>query len=125
MRLFSKYKLRIDLPKGMSSRIDDNKIRFIGTSNNLIELAHEIRKLNLMENGDFIKLDKVDLRVSDEITNFINDKKLIEMPRQALNIFASKILEVVDGYEDSPFDFNDCGYLSPRLDFDIGVELID
>ncbi len=125
MGLFSKYKLKIDLPKGMSSRIADDKIRFIGTTNSLTYLAHEIRKLNLLENGDLIKLDKVDLKVSDEITNFTNDKKMIEMPRQAWNIFASKILEVVDGYEDSPFDFNDCGYLSPRLDFDIGVELID
>ena len=125
MGLFSKYKLKIDLPKGMSSRIADDKIRFIGTTNSLTYLAHEIRKLNLLENGDLIKLDKVDLRVSDEITNFNYDKKMIEMPRQAWNIFASKILEVVDGYEDSPFDFNDCGYLSPRQDFDIGVELID
>jgi len=60
-----------------------------------------------MENRDLIKLDKVDLRVSEEITNFINYKKMIEIPQQAWNIFSSKILEVVDGYEDSPFDFND------------------
>lgn len=125
MGLYSKYKFKIDLPNGMSSRIEDDKIRFIGTSNNLIDLAHEIRKLNLMENGDLIKLGEVDLRVSDEITNFIKGKKMIEMPRHAWNIFASKILEVVNGYEDSPFDFNDCGYLSPRLNFDIGIELTD
>lgn len=75
MGLFSKYKLKIDLPKGMSSRIVDDTIRFIGTTSSLTYLAHEIRKLNLLENGDLIKLDKVDLRVSDEITNFTIDKK--------------------------------------------------
>lgn len=125
MRLFSKYRLRIDLPKGMMSHIEDDKVRFIGTTNNLTELAKELRRLSEFENGDLIKLDRFDLKVSEEKTTYIGDKKTIEMPTQAWNIFASKIIEVVNGYEESPFFFNDCGYLYPRLDFDIGVELIE
>jgi len=37
---------------------------------------------------------------------------------------ASKFIEVATGWEESPLDFNDCGYLYPRLDTDLGVELV-
>jgi hypothetical protein len=37
---------------------------------------------------------------------------------------ASKFIEVATGWEESPLDFNDCGYLNPRLDTGLGVELV-
>jgi hypothetical protein len=45
------------------------------------------------------------------------------MAAHAWNIAASKFIEVATGREKSPFDFGDCGYLRPRPDVDIGVEL--
>jgi hypothetical protein len=45
------------------------------------------------------------------------------MTAHAWSIAASKFIEVATGREKSPFDFGDCGYLRPRPDVDIGVEL--
>jgi hypothetical protein len=50
--------------------------------------------------------------------------RVIAMPQRAWSVCASKFTEVATGREQSPFDFNDCGYLMPQLQQDIGVELI-
>jgi hypothetical protein len=52
------------------------------------------------------------------------DEHRIALPADAWNIMASKFMEVAYGLEDSPFDFNDCGYLTPRLKRDLGIEMI-
>lgn len=109
----------------MKSCLETDKVLFIGNSKNLIELAKSIRGISQFSVGDVVCLDNIILRVSDEITHFMHEKNTIEMPNHAWSIFASKILEVVDGIEDSPFYFNNCGYLYPRLTFDIGIELKD
>jgi hypothetical protein len=48
----------------------------------------------------------------------------IALPPNAWNILASKFAEVATGWEESPFDFGDCGYLHPRPEPDLGVELV-
>lgn len=78
-----------------------------------------------MKNRTLVQLDKVELKVSDEITLRYNDANYIEMPQQAWGILASKFQDVVEGFEENPFDFNDCGYLYPKLSFDIGIEIVD
>ena len=67
------------------------------------------------------QLDDFELTVADRPSSF---NKRIAMPADAWNIMASKFIEVAIGWEESPLDFNDCGYLYPRLDTDLGVELV-
>lgn len=46
--LSSKYRLKIELPEGMMSHIEDDKVRFIGTANNLTEFAAELRRFKYL-----------------------------------------------------------------------------
>ena len=54
----------------------------------------------------------------------IPDPSVVVLPPDAWNIVASKFSDVVSGREDSPFYFGDCGYLSPRPEPDVGIELV-
>ena len=48
----------------------------------------------------------------------------VALPDHAWKILASKFTEVTEGWEESPFDFADCGYLYPKPDPDLGIELV-
>ena len=101
-----------------------NKVRFSGSKIGISNLAEEIRKVSKLKDGQMCKIDKLTFKVSKYITADQNKKYWIELPDQAWNILSSKINDVVEGLENNPFDFNDCGYTN-KIPYDIGVEIID
>ena len=116
--LMSKKKMRIEIPSGANLIRHDGGLRIRGTAAQIIEVSNQIRKLRELPIGCFAQLDVFELTVADRPSSF---NKRIAMPADAWNIMASKFIEVATGWEESPLDFNDCGYLYPRLDTDLGV----
>jgi hypothetical protein len=116
-----KKKMRIEIPSGANLMRHDGGLRIRGTAAQIIEVSNQIRKLRELPIGGFAQLDDFELTVADRPSSF---NKRIAMPADAWNIMASKFIEVATGWEESPLDFNDCGYLYPRLDTDLGVELV-
>ncbi len=124
MGFFRKYRLQIKVPNAITIVYFPDKVRFIGEAQDIALFAEKFRQLSKFNDGDLCKLDKLTLKVSNYITLDIHKEHWIELPPDAWNILASKFLDVVDGYEDNPFDFNDCGY-TDKLLFDIGIEVTD
>lgn len=73
--------------------------------------------------GSRVRMGMFEFRSSNEIP-LIPDPLVVVLPPDAWNILASKFAEVVSGREESPFYFAECGYLSPRPEPDIGIELV-
>jgi len=124
--LFSKHKitLRITLPRGI--RIDrlEDKITFIGTTEEISKFAQEIRKTASLRDGALASIDKYIFKVSGYRTDDSFRENWIELPGRGWGVMASKFLEVVEKYEENPFWFNSCGY-TDKLPLDIGVEVTD
>ena len=111
------------LPKDIEVIEFQDRLRFKGTANQIDQLALEIQQLSTLKNDQKVKLGDYSFVISD-IVPILPKRGIIQLPNHAWNIMASKFSEVANNWEDSPFDFNDCGYINPKLDFDIGVELI-
>lgn len=118
------YKLKIKLPNNIRAVYYDDKVRFIGPSDVLSNFAEEIRKVSKFKDGELCKLDKLTLKVSEYITTDQYNKFWIELPDHAWNIMASKFQDVIEGFDENPFDFNECGY-TDQIPFDIGIEVTD
>ena len=113
--------IKIDIPDGMEIIKSENGIRLKGTAQQIIDISEQIRPIKNLPPGGFALLDEYELVVSNQISRI---NKRISLPADAWNIMASKFIEVAIDFEQSPFDFSDCGYLYPKPAFDIGVELI-
>lgn len=124
MGFFKKYKFEIRVPTGVRLEWFANKLRFIGTKEDLFDFVGEFRKLGGLKNGDLVKLDQLTLKVSDFHTPEGRRENWVELPAAAWGILAGKFYDVWEGFEENPFDFNDCGY-TDRLPFDLGIEIID
>ena len=48
----------------------------------------------------------------------------IELPDHTWNIITSKFQGIAEGFNNDPFDSNECGY-TDRIPFDIGTEVSD
>lgn len=116
--------LEIKVPTSIEIVHMKNKVRFRGTKEDISKFSKEFYKLKELNNGQFSKLDRYTLKVSDFITSDRDRQNWIELPNHAWGIMGSKFNEVPYGFEDNPFDFNDCGY-TDKNPFDIGVEVID
>lgn len=119
-----KFDLEIKVPKSIEIVHMDDKVRFRGTKDDISKFANEFYRLTELSDGHICKLDKYTLKVSDYITPDREKENWIELPNHAWGIMGSKFNEVPYGYEDNPFDFNDCGY-TDKNPFDIGVEVTD
>ena len=125
MRLFGlTYNLKIKVPLGIDIDYHSDKVRFKGTKTDISNFAEELRKISKLKDGQLCKLDKLTLKVSNYITSDQNKEFWVELPDHAWNIMASKFQDVVEQFDDNPFDFNDCGYTN-RTPFDIGIEITD
>ena len=124
MKIFSKYKYEIKIPKGVKTEWFANKLRFIGSKNDLCDFLREFRKLKEFNDGSLVKLNSLTLKVSEYITEDRNKKHWIELPDHAWGIMSSKFYNVWEGYDENPFDFNNCGY-TDKNPFDIGIEITD
>lgn len=119
-----KFDLEIVVPANNEVVHLQDKVRFRGTKGDIAQFAKEFYRLRALNDGQLCKLDKYTLKVSDYITPDRKKENWIELPDHAWGIMASKFIEVPCGYEDNPFDFNDCGY-TDKNPFDIGVEVTD
>lgn len=114
---------RLNLPASVEVVQGPRGPRFRGPAPALRELAASLRTLRNSPLGLVCYVGSVELYV----TNDPKDPQCrgrIALPRKAWNILASKFTEVATGWEESPFDFGDCGYLYPRPETDLGVELV-
>ncbi|WP_228450720.1 hypothetical protein [Chryseolinea soli] len=124
--LFSanKITLRVTLPKGLNIEHSEEKVTFIGTTDEISAFAHEIRKIAKFKDGALVSVDRYIFKVSDYKTEDGFRNNWIELPGRGWGVMSSKFLEVVEGYEENPFWFNSCGY-TDKLPLDIGVEVTD
>ncbi len=114
---------KFNLPDGMDLIELDNKLRFKGTADQIDRLSSEILKIAELKKNQKYKLGKFIFSVSDTIpTDF--DLHHVRILADAWKIMSLKFREVANSWESSPFDFNDCGYLDPKLEFNLGVELV-
>ena len=120
------------LPDGVSMIEWSSGVRFRGDAQQLLALADELRKLERSTDGDSVRVLDWTFVVDDEPAALSIDKT-ISMPWHAWGIAASKFGEVATSFEDSPFDFSECGYIvridsegvtSPAPRPDLGVELV-
>ncbi len=125
MKLFkrNKYKFEIEIPEGIKEEWFANKVRFVGNKDKIYSFSREFKRMKELKDGDKVKLGKLTLKVSDYITDDRNKENHIELPNHAWGIMSSKFYDVWEGYDENPFDFNDCGY--DENPFDIGVEIED
>lgn len=111
------------LPKDIEVIELHDRLMFKGAANQIDQLAFEIQQLSTLKNDQKVILGDYSFVISD-IAPTLPKRGIIQLPNHAWNIMASKFSKVANNWEDSPFDFNDCGYIKPKLDFDIGVEPI-
>ena len=126
MNLFNRHKTKFEIviPNRIQQEWFANKVRFVGTKDELFPFIKEFRRLSELDNGDKVKLGKLTLKVSDYITEDRNKNNWIELPNHAWNIMSSKFYDTWEGFDDNPFDFNDCGY-TDKNPFDIGIRIVD
>jgi len=126
MKLFNqnKSKFNILIPKGIQQEWFDDKVRFIGSKSELFSFIEEFRRLTTLNNGDCVKLGKLTLKVSDHLTEDRDKQNWVELPTHAWNIMASKFYDVLEAFENNPFDFNECSY-TYKNPFDIGIQCKD
>ena len=115
----------INLPNSISIEYQDNKAKVTGDKNSIYNFISEIRKISKLDVGSLCKLDKLTLKVSDTITSDSEKPFWIEMPDHAWGIMASKFYDAWEGFDDNPLYFNDCAYLKPRNNYDLGIEMTD
>ena len=114
---------RIDLPESIHVVQGPVGPQLRGPALELRKLASSLRTLRDASNGFVCRVGSVKLYVTDD-RNDPHAVGRIALPREAWNILASKFIEVTAGLEETPFDFGDCGYLYPRPDPDLGIELV-
>lgn len=112
------------LPDGVEIVAGENGPVFRGRATALFPAITEFfRQLSHKTVGSRVRVGKFVLCSSDEIP-VIPDPLVVVLPPDAWGIVASKFAEVAGGWEESPFYFGDCGYLSPRPEPDVGIELV-
>lgn len=115
---------RFRLPEGVEIITGINGPVFRGPATALFPaITVFLRQLSHKPVGSRVRVGKFLLCSSNE-RPVIPDPLVVVLPPDAWNIVASKFAEVVDGWEESPFYFGDCGYLSPRPEPDVGIELV-
>jgi hypothetical protein len=87
------------------------------------ELAAGLRSLQNAPLGFVCRVGSVTLYVTNDPADVLSQGR-VSMPPDAWSVLASKVIEVTAGWEDSPFDFSECGFLAPPPTPDIGVELV-
>jgi len=97
--------------------------RFRGPALPLRALAESLRSLSIAPLGLVCHIGSIELYVTND-PHDSHAQGRIALPRDAWNILASKFVEVTAGWEESPFDFGDCGFLHPRPNPDLGIELV-
>ena len=112
------------LPEGVEIVSGENGPVFRGAATALFPAVTEfLRQLSHRPVGSRVRVGRFVLCSSNEIP-VIPDPLVVVLSPDAWNIVASKFAEVVGGWEESPFYFGDCGYLSPRPEPDVGIELV-
>lgn len=121
---WNRFDLEIEVPRNLEIVPMEHKVLFRGSREDIAALAQAFFQFKTLKDGALCKLDRYTLKVSDYITEDGKRPYWIELPGHAWVIMGCKFQEVAFGHEESPFDFNDCGYTN-EIPYDIGVELVD
>lgn len=113
----------LDVPSDVQIVRGPNGPRFRGPALPLRGLAESLRSLSEAPLGLVCHVGPIELYVTEDPSD-LHAEGRVALPRDAWNILASKFVEVTAGWEESPFDFGDCGYLHPSPEIDLGVELV-
>ena len=114
--------MQLSLPSSVQIVERSGGIRFRGPASSILALVAELRRLQTAPLLTRYSVAGYVFLVTDSVLPDAHN--IVAMPAQAWGIAASKFAEVATGREESPFDFADCGYLSPPPLFDVGVELL-
>ena len=119
------FRKKIKIPKGIEIDYFEDRACIKGTKASLFSFIETLRSISKLKSGTGIKLGELILKVSKAPTFFGMRSKSIEMPSDAWNILASKFYDVWEGFDENPFYFNDCGYLYPKNEYDLGILITD
>lgn len=97
--------------------------RLKGPALAVVETLQRLRMLNDKPEGYKTTIGEWTLLVSDYVAESLPERTL-SMPGHAWNVAASVLSDVAYGEYENPFDFGDVGYLDPRPDPDLGVEIV-
>ena len=114
--------MQISLPTDVQAVEHTGGLRFRGPASGILQLASELRRLQAAPLLTRCFVAGYVFIVTDLVLPGTHNT--VAMPAHAWGVAASKFAEVATGREDSPFDFADCGYLSPAPSFGFGVELL-
>jgi hypothetical protein len=114
---------RLNLPSSVEIVAGPSGPRFRGSALPLRSLAKMLRGLSTAPTGLVCRIGSIELYVTND-PNDLGAQGRVALPDHAWIVLASKFVEVTAGWEDSPFDFADCGYLHPKPDPDLGIELV-
>jgi hypothetical protein len=99
-------------------------VRLRGPAEAIVAAVQGLRGLKDAPEGSTAQLGTWTLVVSEYIPETLSPHT-VSMPGHAWNIAASVLSDAALGEYENPFDFGDVGYLNPRPDPDIGVEVTD
>jgi len=114
---------KLVLPLGIVAVDSPKGLRFKGSATALLRLCETLDRLKDAPDGSRFIVGCWIVGVLEH-QPLLDSPKLIAMPRSAWAILSAKFAEVATGWEETPFDFSDCGYLWPPPDPDIGVEVV-
>ena len=98
-------------------------VRLRGAADRVAATVEGLRALAMKPEGYRVNLGDWKLCVSEFVPEHRQARE-VTMPAHAWNIAASILRDVAYGEYANPFDFQDCGYLVPPADPDVGVEIV-
>ncbi len=110
--------LQIDLPGKIEVMGSATGIRFRGTAEEIVALADDIRAVSRLPPGGFAFLQDIERTVGNAPSR---SPHRITLRARDWNIMSSLFKDVAYGWEESPFDFNDSGFLLRPLTRNLGV----
>ena len=113
----------LELPPGVEIVAGPNGSRFRGAALPLRRVAEMLRELSTAPSGLVCRVGSITVYVTNDPDDPAAHGR-VALPDHAWKVLASKFTEVTEGWEESPFDFADCGYLYPKPDPDLGIELV-
>jgi hypothetical protein len=98
-------------------------VRLRGPAGPVAETLDRLRALKNEHDGYTARLGDWTLIVDDLVSGQL-PPRTVSLPGRAWNIAASVLRDAAFGDYTNPMDFGDVGYLNPRPEVDIGVEIV-
>lgn len=117
--------LRIKLPVGVKIKYNKSAAYLYASKGALTPVVQELRQFAETGNGAIAKMADLTLKVSNTISPIAVKPKSVVMPVEAWEYLVERFSNVLAGNECNPLHFNECGYLNPPVDYDLGILVTD